>query len=210
MIGNAICIYLTLVLFPHVGFLCYALIVIALALVLIFYFVPRYGQTHILVYVGVCSLVGSLTVNFYNKRYMLSIWFIDFDIVSIFIGFSGLFFLQVMSVRALGIALKLTFSGVNQLVYLQTWVFAVIVAACVVTQINYLNKVTFLSLNFFGQCDCMIIIFVSLFISRHLTPSTQQLYRLYTMLCSHHLPFWQVLLCSRYNPFLLLLYYFSI
>lgn len=68
-----------------------------------------------------------------------------------------------MSVRALGIALKLTFSGVNQLVYLQTWVFAVIVAACVVTQINYLNKVTFLSLNFFGQCDCMIIIFVSLF-----------------------------------------------
>ncbi|KAJ3701773.1 hypothetical protein LUZ61_005478 [Rhynchospora tenuis] len=89
------------------GFLCYALIVTALTLVLIFYFVPRYGQTHILVYVGVCSLVGSLTV---------------------------------MSVRALGIALKLTFSGVNQLVYLQTWVFAVIVATCVVTQINYLNK----------------------------------------------------------------------
>lgn len=163
MIGNAICIYLTLVLFPHVGFLCYALIVIALALVLVFYFVPRYGQTHILVYVGVCSLVGSLTVNFYNKRYMLSISFIDFDIVSIFIGFSGLFFLQVMSVRALGIALKLTFSGVNQLVYLQTWVFAVIVAACVVTQINYLNKVTFLSLNFFGQCDCMIIICLPFF-----------------------------------------------
>lgn len=114
-----------------------------------------------------------------------------------------------MSVRALGIALKLTFSGVNQLVYLQTWVFAVIVAACVVTQINYLNKVTFLSLNFFGHCDCMIIIFVSLFFSRHLTPSTQQLYHLYTMLCSHHLPFWQVLLCSRYNPFLLLLILFQ-
>lgn len=135
-------LFLTLILFPHVGFLCYALIVIALALVLIFHFVPRYGQTHVLVYIGVCSLVGSLTVSFYSNRHMPSIWFIDIDhIVSILIDFGGLFFWQVMSVRALGIALKLTFSGVNQLVYLQTWVFAVIVAACVVTQINYLNKV---------------------------------------------------------------------
>jgi magnesium transporter len=61
-----------------------------------------------------------------------------------------------MSVRALGIALKLTFSGVNQLVYLQTWIFTVIVAACVVTQINYLNKVRsfFFELSF-GQCVCL-------------------------------------------------------
>jgi len=46
-----------------------------------------------------------------------------------------------MSVKALGIALKLTLSGMNQLVYPQTWAFAMIVAACVVTQMNYLNKV---------------------------------------------------------------------
>ena len=46
-----------------------------------------------------------------------------------------------MSVKALGIALKLTFSGVNQLFYPQTWAFALIVATCVSTQINYLNKV---------------------------------------------------------------------
>jgi hypothetical protein len=46
-----------------------------------------------------------------------------------------------MSVKALGIALKLTFSGVNQLYYPQTWAFALIVATCVSTQINYLNKV---------------------------------------------------------------------
>ena len=46
-----------------------------------------------------------------------------------------------MSVRALGIALKLTFSGTNQLFYPQTWAFALIVATCVSTQINYLNKV---------------------------------------------------------------------
>ena len=48
---------------------------------------------------------------------------------------------QVMSVKALGIALKLTFSGMNQLVYPQTWVFLFVVVSCIVTQMNYLNKV---------------------------------------------------------------------
>lgn len=52
-----------------------------------------------------------------------------------------------MSVRALGIALKLTFSGTNQLFYPQTWAFALIVATCVSTQINYLNKVIVLFCN---------------------------------------------------------------
>jgi hypothetical protein len=47
-----------------------------------------------------------------------------------------------MSVKALGIALKLTFSGTNQLGYPQTWVFTVIVLFCVITQMNYLNKVS--------------------------------------------------------------------
>ena len=46
-----------------------------------------------------------------------------------------------MSVQALGIALKLTFSGMNQLIYPQTWAFTMIVITCVVTQMNYLNKV---------------------------------------------------------------------
>jgi hypothetical protein len=31
--------------------------------------------------------------------------------------------MQVMSVKALGIALKLTFSGMNKLIYPQTWAF---------------------------------------------------------------------------------------
>jgi Magnesium transporter NIPA len=116
-----------------------------------------------------------------------------------------------MSVRALGIALKLTFSGVNQLVYLQTWIFTVIVAACVVTQINYLNKVRSFFLNFLlaNVCVCGSNAISLSNSSRHLTPSTQQLYRLYTMLCSHHSPSWQVLLCSRYTSFLLLLLLFS-
>lgn len=47
-----------------------------------------------------------------------------------------------MSVKAIGIALKLTLSGMNQLVYPQTWAFTFIVLLCVITQMNYLNKVT--------------------------------------------------------------------
>ncbi|KAM5574422.1 putative magnesium transporter NIPA4 [Rosa sericea] len=89
------------------GFLLYAALVIAAVFILIFHFIPQYGQTHIMVYIGVCSLVGSLSV---------------------------------MSVKALGIALKLTLSGMNQLVYPQTWVFTLVVITCVLTQMNYLNK----------------------------------------------------------------------
>ncbi|XP_009355282.1 probable magnesium transporter NIPA4 [Pyrus x bretschneideri] len=89
------------------GFLLYAALVITAVFILIFHFIPQYGHTHIMVYIGVCSLVGSLSV---------------------------------MSVKALGIALKLTLSGMNQLVYPQTWVFTLVVISCVLTQMNYLNK----------------------------------------------------------------------
>ncbi|KAJ8768051.1 hypothetical protein K2173_020991 [Erythroxylum novogranatense] len=89
------------------AFLFYAALVITAAFVLIFHFIPDYGQTHIMVYIGVCSLVGSLSV---------------------------------MSVKALGIALKLTLSGMNQLIYPQTWAFTLVVITCVLTQMNYLNK----------------------------------------------------------------------
>lgn len=89
------------------AFLLYSASVTALVMVLIFHFVPRYGNTHVMVYVGICSLMGSLSV---------------------------------MSVKALGIALKLTFQGTNQLIYPQTWFFALVVATCILTQMNYLNK----------------------------------------------------------------------
>nr|CAB3491189.1 unnamed protein product [Digitaria exilis] len=108
------------------AFLCYAAIVVAAALVLIYFVVPHHGQTNIMVYIGVCSLLGSLTV---------------------------------MSVRALGIALKLTFSGTNQLFYPQTWAFALIVATCVSTQINYLNKVIDLFATLTIFIDCCVIMF---------------------------------------------------
>ncbi|CAI0375223.1 unnamed protein product [Linum tenue] len=89
------------------AFLFYAALVITAVFVLIFHFVPDYGQTHIMVYIGICSLVGSLSV---------------------------------MSVKAIGIALKLTLSGMNQLIYPQTWAFTMVVITCVLTQMNYLNK----------------------------------------------------------------------
>lgn len=54
---------------------------------------------------------------------------------------------QVMSVKALGIALKLTLSGMNQLIYPQTWLFAMVVTVCVLTQMNYLNKVKMIDLS---------------------------------------------------------------
>ncbi|GAB2271945.1 hypothetical protein Dimus_006773 [Dionaea muscipula] len=89
------------------GFIVYAVMVTGAVFVLVVHFVPQYGQTHVMVYIGVCSLVGSLSV---------------------------------MGVKALGIALKLTFSGMNQLIYPQTWIFAVFVISCILTQMNYLNK----------------------------------------------------------------------
>ncbi|KAE9587857.1 putative magnesium transporter NIPA [Lupinus albus] len=47
---------------------------------------------------------------------------------------------MVMSVKAVGIALKLTLEGMNQFIYFQTWIFTIIVITCCLLQINYLNK----------------------------------------------------------------------
>ncbi|KAJ0456763.1 putative magnesium transporter NIPA [Helianthus annuus] len=89
------------------GFLVYACIVLVVVGVLIYRYVPLYGGTHLVVYVGICSLMGSLTV---------------------------------MCVKAVGIAMKLSFSGSNQFVYFQTWFFTVLLFGFILTQLNYLNK----------------------------------------------------------------------
>uniref|UniRef100_A0A3B4A5W9 Uncharacterized protein n=1 Tax=Periophthalmus magnuspinnatus TaxID=409849 RepID=A0A3B4A5W9_9GOBI len=44
------------------GFLVYAILVFLAAFVLIVIFAPRFGQTHILVYISICSLLGAFTV----------------------------------------------------------------------------------------------------------------------------------------------------
>ncbi|KAJ6296904.1 hypothetical protein OIU78_022598 [Salix suchowensis] len=88
------------------AFLLYTASAAAIALVLILYFSPRYGQTNILVYIGICSVIGSLTV---------------------------------MSIKAIGIAIKLSLEGTNQAKYFQTWIFAMVAITCIITQLNYLN-----------------------------------------------------------------------
>ena len=90
-------------------FLVYCCCVVALALLLIYRFAPRYGRTHLLVYVLICSLIGSLSV---------------------------------VSCKALGIALKLTLRGNNQLFKRETFAFTCTVLVCVLIQMNYLNKVS--------------------------------------------------------------------
>lgn len=89
------------------GFIIYSFAVVILVNVLIFRYVRSHGQTHMIVYVGICSLTGSLTV---------------------------------MCVKAVGIALKLTFERSNQFVYFETWFFTIVMVICCVLQINYLNK----------------------------------------------------------------------
>ena len=48
--------------------------------------------------------------------------------------------ISVMSMKAFGIALKLTFAGKNQFTHPSTYAFAIVVVVCIITQMNYLNK----------------------------------------------------------------------
>ncbi|CAL9048697.1 unnamed protein product [Musa banksii] len=89
------------------AFLLYAASAVAVSLVLMLHCSPRFGQTNILVYLGICSAIGSLTV---------------------------------MSIKAVGIAIKLTLEGINQAGYFQTWVFVMVAISCIIIQLNYLNK----------------------------------------------------------------------
>ena len=88
-------------------FLLYIVFVLATSGFLVWMVAPKHGHTNILVYVAICSLMGSLSV---------------------------------MSIKGLGIAIKLTFEGHNQFVFKETAYCAVVVAFCVVMQMNYLNK----------------------------------------------------------------------
>ncbi|CAN6900593.1 unnamed protein product [Brassica oleracea var. botrytis] len=89
------------------AFLVYVAITMSVVLALILHFEPLCGQSNILVYIGICSLMGALTV---------------------------------MSIKAIGIAIKLTMEGVSQIGYPQTWLFLMVAVTCVVTQLIYLNK----------------------------------------------------------------------
>ncbi|KAL0376214.1 UNVERIFIED_CONTAM: putative magnesium transporter NIPA6 [Sesamum calycinum] len=89
------------------AFLIYVAATLSIVLVLMLHFEPLYGQTNVLVYLGICSLMGALTV---------------------------------VSIKAIGIAIKLSLEGINQFGYPQTWFFLSVTVVCVITQLNYLNK----------------------------------------------------------------------
>ncbi|KAI1478626.1 hypothetical protein K445DRAFT_28265 [Daldinia sp. EC12] len=89
------------------GFLLYCAIVAIFATVMIYKIAPVHGKKNPLIYLSICSTVGSVSV---------------------------------MSVKAFGIALKLTFAGHNQFTHASTYVFMILTALCILTQMNYFNK----------------------------------------------------------------------
>lgn len=68
---------------------------------------PVYGRKNPLIYISICSTVGSVSV---------------------------------MSVKAFGIALKLSLGGSNQFTHASTYVFLIVTGFCILTQMNYFNK----------------------------------------------------------------------
>ncbi|VUC23330.1 unnamed protein product [Clonostachys rosea] len=89
------------------GFLLYAAFVVIFAVIMIYKVAPQHGKKNALVYLSICSTVGSISV---------------------------------MSVKAFGIALKLTFAGHNQFTHPSTYVFIIVTAVAILTQMNYFNK----------------------------------------------------------------------
>ena len=89
------------------GFLFYSFLVTVYSLFTIYKIVPKYGHTNPMIYISICSSVGSISV---------------------------------MSIKAFGIALKLTFAGNNQFTHMSTYVFITVVVVCILTQMNYFNK----------------------------------------------------------------------
>lgn len=112
---------------------------IAVVLALVLYCEPRYGQTNIMIYIGVCSVIGSLTVSTCHCFCLLHVNHVLLNLVWGLI--KSAVPLQVMSVKALGIAIKLTLEGSSQVAHFKSCVFAMVAATCVITQLNYLNKV---------------------------------------------------------------------
>jgi magnesium transporter len=85
----------------------YCVAAVAFSIVMIYRYAPKYGKKNPLIYISICSTVGSISV---------------------------------MSLKAFGIALKLTAGGNNQFSHASTYVFAIVTIVCIMTQMNYFNK----------------------------------------------------------------------
>src|SRR5882762_9328875 len=85
----------------------YCLTVLVFTLVMIYTVAPVYGRSNPLVYISICSLVGSVSI---------------------------------MAIKGFGVAVKLTLSGNNQFTHPSTYFFGIVVALCIMVQMNYFNK----------------------------------------------------------------------
>ena len=84
---------------------------------------PRYGKKNPMIYLSICSTVGSISV---------------------------------MATKAFGIAVKLTLGGNNQFTLPSTYVFVIVMAGCILTQMTYLNKaLSQFSTNMYEDIDFM-------------------------------------------------------
>lgn len=89
------------------GYLLYCLVVAVFATVMIYKIAPIHGKKNPLIYLSICSTVGSVSV---------------------------------MSVKAFGMAVKMTIGGNNQFVHASTYVFMILTGVCILVQMNYFNK----------------------------------------------------------------------
>ncbi|XP_022663271.1 magnesium transporter NIPA2-like isoform X1 [Varroa destructor] len=89
------------------AFLIYVALVSMASITLIWVYAPRYGQSNVIIYILICSLIGSLSVT---------------------------------SCKGLGLAIRETIDGNNQMFHWVTWVCSISVVLCVSVQMNYLNK----------------------------------------------------------------------
>lgn len=89
------------------GFLIYCLAVAIFSTVMIYRVAPVHGKKNPLIFISICSTVGSVSV---------------------------------MSIKAFGIAVKLTLGGHNQFGRPSTYIFAIVTGFCILTQMNYFNK----------------------------------------------------------------------
>ena len=89
------------------GFLLFCTFVAVFASLMIYKVAPVYGKRNPLIYLSICSTVGSVSV---------------------------------MSIKAIGISVKLTMGGKNQFTHPSTYVFIILTTVCILTQMNYFNK----------------------------------------------------------------------
>lgn len=67
---------------------------------------------------------------------------------------------SVMAIKGFGVAVRLTFGGNNQFIYASTYLFMVMVAGCIMVQMNYFNKAldTF-STNVYVSCRYWTLVY---------------------------------------------------